>query len=281
MQNVFSTKNFITGEKFQSLADATIMYRENCNAMYFDQNKIISVSKSDISAIKKLKIIFIYTSCIDNFFNETYPLLDNNFILISHNSDYPVEAKHLKFLNEGKIINWYSHNCYCSHEKLICLPLGIANSRWPHGNLNILEKVLKLNSKKKNLVYSNFNPQTNNERNKIKDILTKNKIFTESNNKNFEDYLKCISESNFSVSPAGGAKDCHRIWESLYLGTIPIVKYDTAFEQFKDLPIMFVKDWEEVSLELLNQKKSLFLENINFNKLDFLFWKNKIKQLNF
>ena len=68
--------------------------------------------------------------------------------------------------------------------------------------------------------------------------------------------LKYISRSVFCISPPGNGIDCHRIWECLYLKCIPIVKYHHAFEQFKDLPILFIDDWNEVTTHFLKSKLS-------------------------
>ena len=35
--------------------------------------------------------------------------------------------------------------------------------------------------------------------------------------------------------PYGNGYDTHRIWEALYSGSIPVVKENKAFNQFKDL----------------------------------------------
>jgi hypothetical protein len=37
------------------------------------------------------------------------------------------------------------------------------------------------------------------------------------------EYLKLVSQSKFVLSPPGNGPDCHRTWESIYLGAVPIV----------------------------------------------------------
>ena len=52
------------------------------------------------------------------------------------------------------------------HPKLQPIPIGIANEKWPHGDKNILLKIINENNKKENLVYCNFDITTNyNKRN--------------------------------------------------------------------------------------------------------------------
>jgi len=40
--------------------------------------------------------------------------------------------------------------------------------------------------------------------------------------------------------------DCHRTWEALALGCIPIVKRNPICRLLVDLPVMIVDDWSEV-----------------------------------
>lgn len=272
--------NLISGEKLQSIADATILISENCNLPFFEKNKIKSVSKDDITEIKKLKKIFVYTHDLKYFFDNIYPNLEN-FILISHNSDYGIDAEFLKYLNEDKIIKWYSQNCYIEHDKLEPIPIGIANSRWPHGNLDALLRIKSIGNEKKYLVYNNFNNETNLiERQSIETILNLNKIPKDSK-RTFDEYLDFISKSVFCIAPPGNGKDCHRIWECLYLDTVPVVKYDIAFSRFKDLPILFFNSWNDLTPDFFKQvfKDKGKLKNYYHQKMDFQYWYNSINSL--
>ena len=42
-------------------------------------------------------------------------------------------------------------------------------------------------------------------------------------NLQFSDYIKELSSCYFCLSPNGNGIDCHKHWECLYLGVIPIV----------------------------------------------------------
>lgn len=266
-------QSIITGWKFQALADATLLLSDNCNVKYFNENKIKAISGDNIEEIKKLKNIFVYTHDLDIFFEKIFPKIDN-FTLISHNSDHGITEKYLKFLDSKKINAWYSQNCYISHEKLFAIPIGIANGRWEHGNLNLLHEVQSKNNNKEYLVYSNFNESTNiTERSKVKKILYSNKISTDTN-RSFEDYLSIVSRSKFIVAPPGNGIDCHRIWECLLLKTIPIVKKHPCFNQFSHLPIMYINRWEDVTIDLLRSDKSFF-EKIP-EELSIEYWIKKI-----
>lgn len=273
----YNNENIVTGWRLQSLADATIIFNENCNVPYFAEQNIKYVLKDDISSIKELKTIFVYTHDLDNFFEQVYPQLDQ-FILITHNSDHGITNKYVRFLEETKIIKWYAQNAYIYHSKLQSLPIGIANERWKHGNINELVEVINRDNKKDSLVYTNFNNDTNiNERNHIEQILKKNS-FVKSDKEPFIDYLNTISKNFFAVAPPGNGIDCHRIWECLYLRTVPVVREHPCFFQWQHLPILFIKNWEEVTLSFLESKVYTVKNNQNIQELNFLYWKKLIKQ---
>ena len=50
----------------------------------------------------------------------------------------------------------------------------------------------------------------------------------------------------FVLSAEGNGLDCHRTWELLYLGCIVITKSSPLDPLFEGLPVVIVRDWEEV-----------------------------------
>jgi hypothetical protein len=61
----------------------------------------------------------------------------------------------------------------------------------------------------------------------------------------FDEYLKRLSSSYFCLSPRGAGIDCHRTWESLYVGTIPVVTRSVLTDQHADFPLVVLDDWSE------------------------------------
>lgn len=59
----------------------------------------------------------------------------------------------------------------------------------------------------------------------------------------------------FVPAPAGNGLDCHRTWEALYLGCIPVV-LRKEYCGDDNWPVMVVDSWNELlSLNLLEIKK--------------------------
>ena len=91
-------------------------------------------------------------------------------------------------------------------------------------------------------------------------------------------HAKFISEMynhKFVLCPRGNGVDTHRLWMSLYLGTIPIVKYHIVHSTFKHLPILFINDWDEVTEDFLNQKfEEIHSKEYDFSILKMEYWEN-------
>jgi hypothetical protein len=82
----------------------------------------------------------------------------------------------------------------------------------------------------------------------------------------------------FVLSPFGCGMDCHRTWETLCLGSIPIVKAPNFKNMFQGLPVLIVQDWAEVTQELLDKTIEEFKTmEFNYNKLTLQYWVNQIK----
>lgn len=67
------------------------------------------------------------------------------------------------------------------------------------------------------------------------------------------------SRHRFVLSPAGQGLDCHRTWEALLLGAIPIVQRSSLDPLFSGLPVALVDDWEEV---LDPQRRAVWLREL-------------------
>lgn len=244
----------ITGNKFKMLADFII-----------DENtRDIPLPKSDKN------VYFIKTDplYVHAFFERVRTHIDFPYKIITHNADYPVGDDYSWYLDDPFLIKWWGMNAYLEHPKLEPIPIGIANEQWPHGNEGILRKVMSMDIDRKDRIYCNFDVGTSPERKKIVDMLgIYDNIDFETEKLSFEDYLIKLKSYKYTISPEGNGQDCHRIWESLYVGTIPIVKYHPCFRTFKDLPINFIESWDDMQIDPQQNK---------YEALDFNYYKEKI-----
>ena len=86
---------------------------------------------------------------------------------------------------------------------------------------------------------------------------------------NYQDYYTELSDYKFVISPEGNGIDCHRHYEALLCGCIPIVEEnELIMDKYQNLPILYTKDYSEITEEYLNKKYEEFLEKrFDFSRL--------------
>jgi hypothetical protein len=197
-------------------------------------------------------VVFVKTDLVAPFFSHVMPKIYRSIRLITHNSAIGISKDHEVYLNDPRIISWHAQNANFEHPKLFSLPLGLANQRWAHGDLNIIRKVSTARINRDNLVYMNFDLNTNRERRSmVYDKFHGKDYVLETPSKSFADYLRDLRSSKYVLSPPGRGIDCHRVWESILMGAIPIVERSHNMSFYEEMPIILVDDWDTISKEWL------------------------------
>ena len=275
--------NIISGEEFQNLTEVSFFTVSNCiieDQLAHKRQKLLRIADTSIEEVKQYKTIFIYTHFVHDFMNKFLSYLQPGTTIVTHNSDDGINEQYLKYLESSNIKKWFCQNRYVNHPKLYSLPIGIANSQWPHGNQQLISNIRSENNIKNNLVFKNFDSGTNlSKRNICDQITSKNGIFMWVKKPN-DEYWRDISKSYFTICPHGNGVDSHRIWECLYLRSVPIVEEHECFRQFVHLPIIFCKDWNNITVEFLNRQVDKY-NKVNWNVDDLYIenWKRHFTDL--
>jgi hypothetical protein len=254
--------DIITPDKLISLAHNCLSERRN----------------SGIQLTPNCNIFFVKTDYINQFYQQYLPHINYEFVLITHDADNPVTEQYLPILQNRFLKKWFGMNCHVIHDKLQPVPIGIANECWPHGDKQALLDTANHEQKnKKGLVYSNFTKETNlNQRQDVALILKDLKnIFFENQKLPYKDYLNTLATYKFVISPPGNSIDCHRIWESIYIGTIPIVLKSVPMVYFKNCPILFIDKWEDLYEVDLEEKYYTIIQKSRIKSL-FSFYREQI-----
>lgn len=116
-------------------------------------------------------------------------------------------------------------------------------------------------------------------REKILETLNKNNISNQTLKP--EEYFKTLSNYKFVISPEGNGIDCHRHYEALITGGIPIVEdNDHIRKKYQGLPILYTKDYSEITIEYLEQKyEEMINQTYNFSRLSYEFYPENIQQI--
>jgi hypothetical protein len=253
--------DIITPEKIISLAQNCLSERRNCG-VYLQPDR---------------NIFFVKTDYLNEFSNRYLPHISYNFTLITHDSDNPINEQYFHILKHPLLKKWFAMNCHILHDKLQPIPIGIANECWPHGDKQSLLDIANSETSKENLLYSNFNKDTNiNDRQNVNQIIKNIKgLYIDPEKRSYKNYLQIVKKHKFIISPPGNSTDCHRIWESIYIGTIPIVLKSVPMVFFKDLPILFINQWNDLYSLDLEEKYNKLIDKSN-EKSKFGFYRKLI-----
>lgn len=264
---------FIDGDFFESLADISF-------GDYYQNFK--HISKEELLSIDKDVIyVFINTERLMNLIKTCGEITNKKFVIISHNSDLTLHSEIKNLPNNIHHIFLQNYNGIES-DKMSALPIGLERKRW----FPEQEKQQKIevnyksgNAHKKSIdIYMNFNPQTNPIRKQWFNNLKDNQdVYIENlgNGNSFDNYINKLLSSRYVLSPPGNGIDCHRNWECLYLGIVPIIQRSNFTENiYGDMNVILIDDISKINMDYLNNIETN--KEISDIKLSTEYWKNKI-----
>jgi len=284
---------------------------KSCN--YFSSNPISSIRRMafypELKTIKQMKnpVIYVCNSAMLHF-NTIVQYIDFSFILVSGDSDDSMPFDVLtsevfeKLISNHFLLHWFSQNMTIDHPKITRMPIGMdyhtMESRDVWGPITIAstQEVL-LNGVKSNSIpfyerelkcYSNFHFQMNTKygqdrKDAVAQIPT-DLVYYEPQIVPRLKSWNTQKEYAFIISPHGGGYDCHRLWEALILGCIPIVKTSPIDKLYEDLPVFIVKSWSDITMELLVKTVDKFKikhqrGEFKYEKLSLQYWMTQIKNI--
>ena len=216
----------------------------------------------------------------------------HDFVLITHNGDGNITSNPTRqFDADSRLMPpnlkmWFGQNVCVEHERIVSIPIGLENSQW-FANIGKRQFLTNIQTRAWaprliNCVYANFNIATNPcERRYAFDCVNgKNWCTVEmkNNGDDYENYVENLWKHDFVMCPDGNGVDTHRLWETLYVGSIPVVKMGVNTKFYLDLPIMFVNDWNEIEQFLPRVSPNSFktYNEWNYEKLTFKYWQDLI-----
>lgn len=235
--------------------------------------------------------IYIHSTALDRFSKEMLPHINVKFVLYSGDSDMTVPDDcsdvAIAILSNSNLICWYAQNCTkTDNPKLIQLPIGLdlhtlakRNHEWgPQQSLESqIQDILNLKSQtsqRQNKCYANFQfllwTRYAQDRKDAIAKIPKDLVFYEPRKVPRKITWNNMIQYKYVISPHGNGLDCHRTWEALILGCIPIVKTSPLDKMFEGLPVLIVKDWSDITQELLDK---FVHDTTRMDKLQRNYWK--------
>jgi hypothetical protein len=212
--------------------------------------------------------------------------IDMKFIIFTNLEDMPID-NFIENQIPNNVLSINAVNALFHNDKIIPTPLGLQRQLNENDhNLSIIRSMIPYHRQKPNkLLYINHNIQNNmTERQGINELFIEKKKWStvRQNRISYINFLLDILNHKFIICPIGNGIDCHRYWETLYLRRVPIMKKHPYLEiLLKDLPVLFVEKYSDVTEKLLLDNDHLFskLQNLSLESLDLdIMFSNRIQR---
>ena len=269
------------------------------NSTYLDSipQKLSDFQGSNTS--KKSPTIFVASDGIAYFAQYILGKINTPFILVTGDSDLPINSLSLGdclniLLDSPMLVSWFCQNRDIDHPKLFSLPIGInIHNLWSNplewGGGFILPalqelqlKTIAQNAKPLSLreakIFCNWHFSIDRaDRRQCLEMIDHSLCHFQEKPLPMASTWELQSQFQFVLSPHGAGLDCHRTWEALLLGCVPIIKKSSIDDLFTDLPVVIVDDWDEITQERLNHTLAVInAKKINTEKMYMQYWKNQL-----
>jgi hypothetical protein len=255
----------------------------------------------EVARLKKGELLYLDANLVKKFYESYWQYVKEPIVLVSGNQDINfTDINEYNALLESKnLIAWYSQNMCITHTKCKNIPIGLdyhtlfghigMEHPWGRGVLpivqeNYLKQIITLKkpwAERYPAAFCNWHFFADRgDRKEVLEKADKNSLYLVPKYQNRNDTWVLQTQFAFVCSPSGGGLDCHRTWEALCLGCVPIIKTSKMDPLFNDLPVWIVKDWSEVTAEACHYKKTEFsLKQDLFasKNLSLTYWVNLMK----
>ena len=166
-------------------------------------------------------------------------------IWVFHNSDETFNLNTKKKLDYFHPKKCFSQNLIINKKNYYFIPIGLENSKFhKNGDIKDFLRLRRVKLEKKPRILFGFR-NTNPKRVQLKHQFKKLKITDETNGWNSFFYRRILLNYMFVICPEGNGIDTHRMWEALYLRTIPIIKKNmiSNFIKKAKIPVLILNKW--------------------------------------
>lgn len=252
-----------------------------------------------LNNIENSKSIYLCTDSILNFSDNFLPKLSKPIVLVTGDSDTPIDQNIIQTAGVSRILNspfiskWYAQNLNTTHEKLAPIPIGMDyHTMWEKPGLWGLHQQSAVAQERALIqIFANSPRFTDRyfagycnwhfaidrgDRNECMQKIEKNICLIEKNHLPRISSWQRQAECMFVISPEGAGLDCHRTWEAILLGCVPVVKRSSFTKLLNNLPVVILDDWAEFnSNNMIKHVEILSNTKYDFSYLFTSYWKDQ------
>jgi len=239
----------------------------------FDLKKFIGENSN------KYTTVYLVGDLIDQFI-ESREQISNIDTLVIGESDATQYEKNLSKLY-SKVGNIFSNNLVGKSDRCFPVPLGIERQAYRSaGRVRNFQKKYDTNISNRTIPFLiAWNDATNTKRPIYRaEFQNHSDSFVINQRVHASTIHKLMRKTMFVPSPAGNGIDCHRTWEALYLGAVPVVLRSEYFGK-SDWPVLVVDSWSELLEKKDNELKDIYINNVLDQKQAIKFGVNILEKI--
>lgn len=237
-----------------------------CPDTYLAKCEKVILTPSDLNKLigensNKYKTVYLVGDLIDQFIESCHQIPNIETLVIGE-SDVTQREQNLSKLY-SKVGKIFSNNLVGKSDRCFPVPLGIERQAYRSaGRVRNFQKKYEIKISDRTIPFLiAWNDATNAKRpiyraefQNHSDSLVINQRVAAST------IHKLMRKTMFVPSPAGNGIDCHRTWEALYLGAVPVVLRSEYFGE-RNWPVLVVDSWSELLDKKSNELKDIYRNN--------------------
>lgn len=264
--------------------------RQSCDLRSLHSLSSAGQCRLDCGSLQPGGSVYVCTDAIEDFVANYMPKIPFEFNLYTGDSDRTISDTLLatipiqELLNNPQLKKWYAQNNASTSPKVNPLPIGVdyhtctrVPNPWSEPEASPKEQeyqlilttlkaptfkerrlpifadaLLNLNSQDRIECEARLNPSL---LERLTGPLSRQKLWTK------------MSQHMFVLSPPGRGIDCHRTWEALILGCVPIVKKGLRSEIFNGMPVVQIDTWSQITQTFLEEQAHRFIVDFSGKSL--------------
>lgn len=277
---------FVSGDTFRSIADyvfdiATMREIDGNRVPIPDYPHVPSVVFVEFNVLDGER----WRTMVSDWIGSASRGLSGN-VIVATNGDRAPRQLLEKWADQGNAV--FAHNSFDDFRGVTPIPIGLQNLS--HKKSGVLDDFLLYRDailqgneerfERKNLVFASFNISNRpDERGELARLLKDSPYQLENRRLSPREFRRRLLTSRFVLSPPGAGPDCHRTWEALLLGAVPVILRSSLAESLiEGTGILAVDSWgdfldlpTEDLLSLWKEKRAYPLDKAQFG-----YWLDRI-----
>jgi hypothetical protein len=266
------------------------------------QSSVTQLVDYDYSSLRDGCTFYVCGSAIPHF-AANLSTIPCRIVLVTGDSDedcpynmFESSDDFFKFIDSDTIIHWFAQNCSAFYPKLTAIPIGLdyhtlsieAKSWGPQASPAEQERELEAVRsgaapfwEREVACYGNFQftigGRYAEDRADALRSVPPSIVHYEPEPTRRLNCWRTQANYAFVISPTGMGRDCHRTWEALCLGCIPVVRTSPMDVLFDGLPVLIVNKWSDLNRDLLEATIASFRNRVfDYDRLLLRYWTERL-----